>query len=70
MSRPVAQIFYDFGNHRLVHEDGRKTRLASYTQFTYLDGWVGCTDYYTGTGGAIMSAEDFCKIAGVSELEK
>ena len=52
------------GQHRLVSE-GRATKWAAYTQFTYLNGYVGVTDYYTGTGECVLPAKEFCARVGV-----
>lgn len=60
-------IFRDDGAHKLVdHETGDETHYAQFSGFTYLKGFVGCTDYYTGKGEAIMTPDEFCKMAGVS----
>ena len=63
----MKQEFDDYGNHSLVNTKTgkRSSQKASYQAFTYLDGFVGCTDYYTGTGEAIMTPEEFCKMVGV-----
>lgn len=63
MEKPV-QEFDEYGNHRLVKE-AKVTKFAAYTAFTYLDGYVGVTDYYTGTGECVLTAEEFCALAGV-----
>ena len=52
------------GRHRLVLGD-RATEWAGYCQFTYLKGYVGVTGYYTGTGGCVLTAGEFCARAGV-----
>lgn len=53
----VHMEFTDNGYHRLVSSDGAVTLWASYTQPTYLQGFVGVTDYYTGTGEAILTVD-------------
>ena len=59
-----AQEFDSTGRHRLVLGD-RTTEWAGYCQFTYLKGYVGVTDYYTGTGECVLTAEEFCARAGI-----
>ena len=59
------QEFDDHGNHRLINTAGQTTRWADYSTFTYLDGWIGVTDYYTGTGERVISPLEFCHLAGV-----
>lgn len=62
-SRPT-QEFNNAGQHRLVRADGKKkTRWASYTGWTYLDGWVGHTAYF-GMREGVISSDDFCKMSG------
>ena len=52
------------GQHRLIFGE-QATRWASYTQFTYLNGYVGVTDYWAGTGECVLSADEFCSLMGV-----
>ena len=54
------------GKHRLVCGK-QATKWASYTEFTYLDGYVGVTYYYTGTTGCVLSADEFCAQMGVGK---
>ena len=63
MEKPV-QEFDEYGNHRLV-KGAEATKFAHYMAFTYLDGYVGVTDYYTGTGECVLTPEEFCALAGV-----
>ena len=63
MEKPV-QEFDEYGNHRLV-KGAEATEFAHYMAFTYLDGYVGVTDYYTGTGECVLTPEEFCALAGV-----
>lgn len=65
----MAQEF-DGGSHRLAAKDGRKTQWAPYSQFTYLDGWVGVTHYFTGEGEMILRAEEFCAKVGMGVEER
>ena len=58
------QEFDANGRHRLVLGE-QATEWAAYRQFTYLNGYVGVTDYYTGTGEAVLTAPEFCERAGV-----
>ena len=52
--------------HRLVDEEtGEVTAWASYRCFTYLNGYVGYTAYYSGNAEGVCTAEDFCKMVGV-----
>jgi len=60
----MRQTFDDAGNHTLENTATGKKCRASYTDWAYLDGWVSCTDYYTGKGEAIMTPDEFCKMAG------
>lgn len=62
----IAQEFHPSGDgrHRLVSSHGPRTAWAAYTQFTYLSGVVGVTDYYQ-RGGGIMPPEEFCLRNGV-----
>lgn len=59
-----TQEFDANGRHRLVLGE-RVTEWAAYHQFTYLNGYVGVTDYYTGTGECVLMADEFCARAGV-----
>ena len=59
-----TQVFTDRGSHKLVRSDGQETDFAGYTQFTYMDGLVGFTEYYEKEGG-ILSANKFAELAGV-----
>ena len=61
--KPTQEIDEN-GRHRLVL-GGRVTEWAAYQQFTYLNGYVGVTDYYTGTGECVLGAEEFCARVGV-----
>ena len=54
----VRMEITDGGWHRLVSSDGTATLWASYSQPTYLQGFVGVTDYYTGTGEAVLTVDD------------
>lgn len=62
----LEQVFDDNGNHILRNKQTGAAVRAPYTSWTYLDGWVGCTDYFTGTGEAIMTPEEFCKIGAAN----
>lgn len=65
--RPVfKQEFNEDGLHRLVY-GSECTGWAAYRSFTFLRGMVGVTHYYTGNGERILSAEEFCKLAGVGK---
>ena len=59
-----TQEFDASGRHRLVLGE-RATEWAAYSQFTYLDGYVGVTDYHTGTGECVLTAGEFCARTGV-----
>ena len=61
-AKPV-QEFDANGRHRLVLGE-QATEWAVSRQFTYLNGFVGTTNYYTGTEGVLTAAE-FCERAGV-----
>lgn len=52
------------GRHRLVLGE-KTTEWAGYCQFTYLSGYVGATNYYTGTGECVLPADEFCARIGV-----
>lgn len=55
--------------HRLVNEEtGEVTAWASYLSFTYLNGHVGYTAYFSGDAEGICTAAEFCKMAGVGKL--
>ena len=66
MNTPVkpSQEINDQGQHRLVCGE-QATKWAPYTEFTYLNGYVGVTDYYTGTGECVLTADEFCARMGV-----
>lgn len=66
MNTPVkpSQEINAHGQHRLVCGE-QATKWAPYTEFTYLDGYVGVTDYYTGTGECVLTADEFCARVGV-----
>ena len=57
MNDTIRMEFTDNGYHRLVSSDGTATLWASYSQPTYLQGFVGVTDYYTGTGEAVLTVD-------------
>ena len=59
-----TQEFDANGRHRLVL-GGRVTDWAAPQQFTYLNGYVGVTDYYTGTGECVLLPKEFCARVGV-----
>ena len=60
----MKQKFDYYGNHCLTDEDGQElTHYASYTSWVYYDGFVSVTDYYTGKGEAILTCDEFCKMA-------
>ena len=61
MNTPVkpSQEINAHGQHRLVCGE-QATKWAPYAEFTYLQGYVGVTDYYTGTGECVLSADEFC----------
>ena len=65
----IKQEFDAYGNHRLVNDEtGAVTRWAPHTGFTYLDGMVGTTDYYTGDGGPmVLTPTEFVEIAASGE---
>ena len=57
-----VQVFNDNGNHWLHNlATGAKSKIVSYTKFSYLEGKVGVTDYYTGTGEQITDPFNFCQ---------
>ena len=58
LPKPVQEIA-DNGRHRLVAGDAC-TLWAPYTEFVYLNGWVGATAYYGKEG--VMSPDEFLKI--------
>ena len=64
MSNKPSQEMDDNGRHRLVSGD-QATKWAPYTEFTYLNGYVGVTDYYMGRGECVLSADEFCSLMGV-----
>ena len=50
--------------HRLVDEEtGEVTAWAGYRSFTYLNGYVGYTAYYSGETEGVCTADEFCKMA-------
>ena len=57
--------------HRLVDEKtGEVTDWADYTSFTYLNGHVGYTLYYSGETDGVCPADEFCKMAGIGKLKE
>ena len=55
--------------HRLVDEEtGEVTHWAPYRFFTYLNGHVGYTAYYSGEIDGVSTADEFCKMAGTGKL--
>ena len=62
-AKPTQEI-NEKGHHRLVLGE-KATEWAGYCQFTYLSGYVGVTDYYTGTGECVLTADEFCARTGV-----
>ena len=66
----ISMEFNDNGYHRLVSSDGTVTLWASYKQPTYLQGFVGVTDYYTGTGEAVLPVEAAITLLCVSTNTK
>lgn len=57
-SVPTQEVDGD-GRHRLVLGE-EATGWAGYCQITYLHGYVGATDFYTGTGERVLTADEFC----------
>ena len=57
LPKPVHEIA-DNGRHRLV-AGSVCTLWAPYTEFVYLNGWVGATAYYGKEG--VMSPDEFLK---------
>ena len=54
-------------HHRLFDEEtGEVTAWASYRSFTYLNGYVGYTAYFSIEEG-VCTADEFCKMAGVGK---
>lgn len=52
--------------HRLKNTaTGEITAWAEYTIFTYLDGFVGFTAYYSHNE-RVLSADEFCKMVGIT----
>ena len=52
--------------HRLrIAASGEATAWATYTQYTYLRGYVGVTAYHNPAGEVIISAEDFLLLTAV-----
>ena len=62
-TKPIQEVDAN-GCHRLVLGE-QATEWAGFCQFTYLNGYVGTTNYYTGTGDGVLTAEEFCARAGV-----
>lgn len=60
---PPRLEFNEHGNHRLVADDGRHTPWASYTSFTFLDGWVGATAYWLDAEAVLAPADLISAIA-------
>lgn len=59
------QVFVPEGTARHRLELGSAvTESAEYADFTYLNGYVGVTDYWTGTGEAVMTANEFTRRYG------
>ena len=59
------------GFHRLVSQTNpkRHTAWAVYQTYTYLDGYVGATPYYTGGDCAqILTPHDFLVNSAITEL--
>ena len=57
--------------HRLVDEKtGEVTHWAVYRSFTYLNGYVGHTAYYSGETEGVCTAEEFCKMAGTGKRKE
>ena len=58
----------DSGRHRLVNEEtGEVTAWADYRSFTYLNGYVGFTAYFSVEEG-VCTADEFCKMIGVGKI--
>lgn len=62
-NRPEFEI-NENGHHRLVSKD-KTTDWASYQAFTYLNGYVGCTDYWIKDGG-VFTAHEFLTATAIS----
>ena len=59
----------DSGRHRLFDEEtGEVTAWADYRSFTYLNGYVGFTAYYSGNAEGVCTADEFCKMIGVGKI--
>ena len=59
----------DYSFYRLVDEEtGEVTDWADYDSFTYLNGRVGYTAYYSGETEGVCTAEEFCKMAGTGKI--
>ena len=57
--------------HRLVDEEtGEVTAWADYTNFTYLNGHVGYTAYYSWETDGTCTANEFCKMEGVGKRKE
>lgn len=61
--KPVQEWVEGNSMHRLVSGE-QTTEWASYSSWTYLNGYVGFTAYYGITEG-VMTADEFCKMTGV-----
>lgn len=65
------QFMEGYSFHRLVDDEtGEVTSWTSYCSFTYLNGHVGYTAYYSGDVEGVCTAEEFCKMVGVGKLEE
>ena len=54
--------------HRLFDEEtGEVTAWADYRSFTYLNGYVGYTAYFSIKEG-VCTADEFCKMIGVGKI--
>ena len=64
----IVQDFYEGSSqHRLRNtETGETTHWAPYQCFTYLDGAVGCTAYWSNKEG-IFTPEEFMKLCAVGK---
>ena len=57
--------------HRLVDEEtGEVTDWASYRSFTYLNGYVGYTIYYSCEIDGVSTADEFCKMEGTGKINQ
>ena len=56
------------GCHRLVDEEtGEVAAWADYFNFTYLNGHVGFTAYFSIKAG-VCTTDEFCKMIGVGKI--